>query len=66
MLTRDMEEAMRQIAREEIAADEMRKIENERDRREQIHPDSPSAVPGVRPEAPGTVFLADCAAMRAV
>lgn len=55
------EEEIRRIVREEIAADELRRIEQER-------PAMPSqpAVPGVRTSPPGTVFLSDCAAMRAV
>ncbi len=52
MIPRDMEEDIRRIVREEIAADEMRRIEQERP-----YPRSQPAVPGTQPHMPGTVLL---------
>lgn len=51
MISRIMEEEIRQIVREEIAADELRKIEQEH-----RAPRSRPAVPGVQPP-PGTEFF---------
>lgn len=56
MIPRDMEEDIRRIVREEIAHDEMRRIENERPPEERFPPAPATAVPGVQPP-PGTVFL---------
>ncbi len=55
------EENIRRIVREEIAADELRRIEQERTATR-----SQPAVPGVMTSPPGTVFLSDCAAVNAV
>ena len=46
------QEEIRRIVREEIAADELRRIEQERP-----YPRSGPAVPGTQPQRPGTVFL---------
>jgi hypothetical protein len=54
MISRDMEEAMRAIAREEIALDEMRRIEREDQQRETILVDIRAAIPS----APGTIHFA--------
>lgn len=57
MMTRDMEETIRQIVREEIALDEMRRIApvpQERSTRR-----SSLAVPGIMPTIPGTVFFGE-------
>ena len=48
------QEEIRRIVREEIAADELRRIEQERN-----DPRSHPAVPGTQPRMPGTVFLRD-------
>lgn len=54
MISREMEEAIRQIAREEIALDEMRRIaQGQENPAQALQP----AVPGVMPTPPGTVFL---------
>lgn len=51
IITRDVEETIRQIVREEIALDELRKIERE------ATPSAPRAkVPGGIPTLPGTEF----------
>jgi hypothetical protein len=56
MISRIEEETIRQIVREEIAADELRRLA-EKSSQERSDPAPTPAVPGVMPSRPGTVFL---------
>ena len=55
MISRTEEEAIRQIVREEIALDEMRRIQQIEEERPSPAPQP--AVPGLLPVRPGSVFL---------